>query len=147
VRLRQYIALAAGARPFRKIADRFVRRGQAGRAQEQARRKTLDGAADDAMGVLRLDLAVDVDAQLRQGASGAEHVGDVAEGVFMGRKARIRRYVDAPAHDMLAVEIARGHPQELNRACRRRTVTIDRTVVDSHVHGVEDFGGVQRVSA
>jgi hypothetical protein len=36
---------------------------------------------------------------------------DVAECVFTRRKASIRRYFDAPTHDMLTVEVARGEPQ------------------------------------
>src|SRR5215472_971068 len=62
VRLRQSVALAARTHPFREIEDRFIRRGQSGGAQEQARRKALDGAADDTVGVVRFDFAVDVDA-------------------------------------------------------------------------------------
>ncbi len=44
-----------------KVVDCRIGLGQGGVAQEQARRETLDGAADDAVGVLRLDLAVDLD--------------------------------------------------------------------------------------
>ena len=110
VHLRQCIACATPARAFREIADRFVRRSQRGRTQEQARRETLDGAADDAMAVLRLDLAIDIDAKLGQRAGGAEHVGDVAERVLVRGEPRIRRQVDPPAYDVLAVVVARSQP-------------------------------------
>ena len=105
MRLRQCIARAALARAFRKIADRFVRRGQRSWAQEKARRETLHRAADDAVSVLRLDLALDIDAELGQGPADAEYLGDVAERVFIRSEPRIDREVDAPAHHMLAVVV------------------------------------------
>ena len=57
------VAAARGADFLRKVADRAVGLGQRGVAQEQARRKALDRAAHHAVGVLRLDFAVDLDPQ------------------------------------------------------------------------------------
>ena len=104
---------------------------QGGVAQEQARRKPLDGAANHAVGVLRLHLAVDLDAQFVQRPVGGEHVRDVAEGVLVGGKPRVRRYIDAPAHHVLAFVIARRKPQHLDRAGGRRIVAVDRAVGDA----------------
>ena len=56
-------AALGGANALRKIADRRIGLRQAGIAQKQARPEPLDGAAHDAVGVLRLDLAVGFDAE------------------------------------------------------------------------------------
>jgi len=44
----------------------------------------LDGAVDHALRILRLDRAVDVDAQLVQRTDYAEYVDYIAERVFVG---------------------------------------------------------------
>ena len=66
-----------------EITDVSIRRRQRRRAQKQARRKVLDGAAHHAIGILRLDLAIDLEAQLGERAVGCENMGDVAERVFV----------------------------------------------------------------
>ena len=118
----------------RKIADRRVGLRQRRVAQEQARRKPLDGAAHDAVGVLRLDLAVDLDAQLRERPVGGEHMRDIAEGVFVRGKPRVGGNVDAPAHHILAFMVARRQPQHLDHARGRRIVAIDGAVGDAQAH-------------
>src|SRR5947208_3346706 len=63
--------------------DRKIRQGQGGRAQEQARRETFDGALHHAVGVLGFHFAVDVDGELGKRALGGEGVGDVAERILV----------------------------------------------------------------
>ena len=121
-----------------KFADRRIGLGQRGVAQKQARRETLDGAAHDAVGVLRLDLAVDLDGELAERSVGGEHVGDIAEGVLMGGKPRIGRNVDAPAHDVLALVVARRQPQHLDHARGRRIVAVDVAMGDAQAHVTDD---------
>ena len=135
VQFGENLAAVRGADRLRKFADRRIGLRQGGVAQEQARRKPLDGAAHHAVGVLGLHFAVDLDAQFAERPIGGEHVGDVAEGVLMGGKPRVGRYIDAPAHHVLAVVIARRQPQHLDRARGRRIVAIDRAVGDAHAHG------------
>ena len=108
--------------------------GQAGVAQEQARRKSLERAAHDAIGILRLDLAFDLDAQLRERAVGGEDMGEVAEGVLVGIEPRVAGNVDAPADDILAFMVARGEPQHLDHAGGRRLVAMDDAVGDAQAH-------------
>ena len=112
-------------------ASACVKRGV---AQEQARRETLDGAAHDAVGVLGLDLAVDLDAQFAERPVGGEHVGDIAERVLMGGKPGVGGDVDAPAHHVLALVVSRRQPQHLDHAGGRRIVAIDGAVGDAQAH-------------
>ncbi len=65
MKLGEDLAVACGADALREIPDRRIGLRQGRVAQKQARRESLDGAAHDAIGVLRLDLAVDLDAQAR----------------------------------------------------------------------------------
>ena len=90
MQFREHHAAAGVANFLRKVADRAVGLGQRGVAQEQARRKPLDGAAHHAIGVLRLDLAVDLDPQFLERPVGGEDVGDIAEGIFVGSPAAHR---------------------------------------------------------
>ena len=103
-------------------------------AQEQARRKPLDGAAHHAVGILRLDLAVDFDAQAPQRAVGGENMGEVAEGILVRVKPRVGGNIDAPADHILAFVVARGEPQHLDHARGRRVVAMDDAVGDANAH-------------
>ena len=96
--------------------------------------KRLDRAAHDPVGVLGLDLAVDLDAQLVKRPVGGKHVGDIAEGILVRGKPRIRRHVDAPAHHVLALVIARRQPQHLDHARGRRIVMVDGAMGDVDAH-------------
>ena len=132
----------SGSSPARResageFRDRRVEPRQRRLAQIKARRKPLDRADHHAAGVLGVDLAVHQHAQLRQRALGAEHMGDVAEGILVLVELAIFRHVDAPAFDILAVVIARRQPQRLDHAARRLLVAIDGLVrnLDAHGHG------------
>ena len=59
--------------------------------------ESLGRAIDYALRILRLDRAVDVDAQFGQRTCRGEYVGYIAERVLVGSQAHIRRYIDAPA--------------------------------------------------
>jgi hypothetical protein len=72
--------------------------------------------------------------QLRQWSVGGEHVGDVAERILLRGKPCIGRNVDAPAHHVLAFMVARGEPQQLDSAGRRRVVAGDRRMGDADAH-------------
>ena len=134
VQFREHHAAARVANFLRKVADRAVGLRQRGVAQEQARRKALDGAAHHAVGVLRLDLAVDLDPQFLERPVGGEDMGDIAEGVFVGGEPRIGHDVDAPAPDVLAFVVARRQPQHLDHAGGGRIVAVDRAMGDAKAH-------------
>ncbi len=128
-----------------KVANRAVGLRQRGVAQEQARRKALDGAEHHAIGVLSLDLAVDLDPQFFERAVGGEDVGDIAEGVFVGGQPRIGHDVDVPALDILAFMVARREPQHLDHAGGWRIVAVDRAMGDAKAH--EGQGSIIRYQA
>ena len=143
MQFREHHAAARVANFLRKVADRAVGLGQRGVAQEQARRKALDAAAHHAIGVLRLDFAVDLDPQFLERAVGGEDMGDIAEGVFVGGEPRIGHDVDAPALDILAFVVARRQPQHLDHAGGGRIVAVDRAMGDAKAH-VDDRGSDDR---
>ena len=104
-----------------------------------SRRNRLGGnrstrAAHHSLGVLRLDFAVDLDAQASKRAVGGEDVGEIAEGVLMGVEPRVGGHVDAPADHILAFVVARGQPQHLDHARGRRFVAMDDAVGDAKAH-------------
>ena len=103
-------------------------------AQIEARRKSLDRAAHDALGIAGLDLALDRDGELAERALGGEGMGEVAEGVLVLVEPAIRGDVDPPARHVLAVVVARGQPQHLDHAGRGRPVAIARQVRDADAH-------------
>src|SRR5215813_3947429 len=90
--------------------------------------------SDDAVGILSLDRAVNIDAQLGEWTRSAEHMGNIAKRVFTWGEARIGGYIDTPTHDVLAFMIARRQPQQLDRPSRGRVVPVHRTVADMQVH-------------
>ena len=130
----------------REFADRGVRHGQRGFPQEQARRKPLDRAAHDALGIAGLDLALDVDRQFVERAVGGEGVGDVAERVFMLIEPAIGRNVDAPACDVLAIMVARREAQNLDHAAGRRVVAIGGRMRNADMHAYPSSRGLLRLS-
>ena len=91
VKLSERRAVARGADFLRQLADRRVGPRQRRIAQEQRRRKTLDGAAHHAVGIFGLDFAVDIDAQGVERAIGGEDVGEVAERILTRGKLARRR--------------------------------------------------------
>ena len=121
-----------------KGGDAGVGRGERGLAQIEARRKSLDRAAHDAVGVAGLDLALDHDGEFAERALGGEGVGEVAEGVLVLVEPAIRGDVDPPARHVLAVVVARGQPQHLDHAGRGRPVAIARQVRDADTHEADD---------
>ena len=129
------LAAARGARLLRKIADRRIGPRQRRVAQEEARRKPLDGAANEPVGVLGLDFAVDGDAQFLERAVGREHMGEVAERVFVADEFGVGGNIDTPVDHILALMVARREPQHLDRACGRRVVAADDAVSDAQAHG------------
>ena len=144
VQLGKRIAVIGRTQVEGEIADRVVRLGQGRVAEEQARRESLERATHDAFGILRFDLALDIDAQFGERPVGGEDLGEVAEGVFM-RIARVVRDVDAPADHVLAFVIARGEPQDLDHAGGRRFVAMNDAMGDAQTHGSEmAIGGSDR---
>ena len=129
------LSAARSARLLRQAADRRIGLGQRRVAQEEAWRKPLDGAANEPVRVLGLDFPVDRDAQLLERAVGGEHMGDVAERVFMADQLGVGGDVDAPVDHILALMVARRDPQHLDRARGRRVVPADDAVGDVQAHG------------
>ena len=128
------VAAVRGADIAGKIADPRVGLRQRCVAQEQVRRKSLDGAAHHPVGVLRLHFAVDLDAQCIEGAGGGEDVGEIAEGVLVRVKPHVGGHIDAPADHILAFVVARGEPQHLDHACGRRVVATEHGLGDAQAH-------------
>ena len=117
-----------------EIGDARIGIGERGLAQVEAGRKSLDGAAHHALGVARLDLALDQDGELAQRSLRGEDMGDVAEGVLVLVEPAIRGHVDAPARDVLTIVVARGQPQHLNHAAGGRLVAIAGEMRDANAH-------------
>ncbi len=115
--------------------DLLVGAGERRLAQIEARREALDGAAHDALGIARLDLALDRHGEIAEGAVGGEGVGDVAEGILVLLEPAIRGDVDPPARHVLAVVIARGQAQHLDHADRGLLVAVAGEVRDTQAHG------------
>ena len=134
VQFGERLAAARGADFLRKVADCGIGLRQCGVAQKQAGWKSLDGAAHHAIGALRLDLAVDLDAQFVEWAVGGKYVGDIAERVFVAGEPRIGGHIDAPAHDILALVVTRRQPQHLDHAGGWRIVAIDVAMGDAKTH-------------
>ena len=135
VKLCESLATLFGADALGEIPHRLIGLRQCGVAQKQARPEPLDGAAHHAIGVLRLDFAVDLDPQFLERAVGGEDMGDIAEGVFVGSEPRIGRHVDAPAPDILAFVVARRQAKHLDHAGCGRIVAVDRAMGDVKAHG------------
>ena len=118
-----------------KICDRAVGFGQRRGAQIEARRKALDRAAHDAGGILHVDLALDLHAEFVERAFRREGVGDVAERVLVLVEAAVFADIDAPAHHIVAVMIARGEAQRLDHAVGRRVVAVAGLMRNADAHG------------
>ena len=127
------VSLAAGL--AREIRDCAIWLGQRRRAQIEARRKPLDRPAHDAGGVLHVDLALDLHAELGERPFGGEGVGNVAERVLVNVEPAILGDIDAPVHHIVPVMIARGEAQGLDHAVGRRVVMVAGLVRDADAHG------------
>src|SRR5262249_14741030 len=121
------------------IGNRRIRRRQRRLPQEQRRREALDRAADDAVRVLGLDLALDQHRELGERSGRRERVGEIAERVLLAVERALLREGDAPVRDVLALMIARGQAQHLNHAGRRALVTVDRLVEDPDAHATNKY--------
>lgn len=96
---------------------------------------------------MRFDLSVNLDAQLVKRTVGGKHVRDVAERIFMRGKPRVRRHIDPPTHDVLALMVSWGEPQYLDHARGGRIVSIISAVGDAQAHiisGISNQGSVIR---
>ena len=91
----EHVAVGLRAQLAGEGRHRRVDFGQRRRAQEQARRKPLVGAAQHAAGVVGLDQALDLDGQVGDRPVG-QHMGDVAERVLMHVEPGVGGDVDLP---------------------------------------------------
>src|SRR5215510_3970151 len=108
--------------------------GECGRAQIEARWEPLNHAAHYPLGITGLDLALDRHGKLAEWPLGGEHMGDVAEGIFVLVEPAIRGDVDAPARHVLAVMVAWGQPQHLDHAGSGRLVAVTGQMRDADTH-------------
>ncbi len=116
------------------IGNRGIRRRQRRLAQKQRRRKALDRTADEALGVLGLDLALHQHRELGERAGRRERVSEIAERVLVAVEPALLRQVDAPVGDILAIMVARGQAEHLNDARRRALVAVSSLVGDPNTH-------------
>src|SRR3984957_2059238 len=146
VQVLQRIAAIGRANVESKILDSRISLRQGRIAQEQARRETLERTAHDAVGILRLDLAVDLDAQLREWTVSGKDMGQVAESVLVSIEPRVAGDVDAPADHILAFMVARRQPQHLNYTGGRWIVRMDDPVgaEKAHIRKRESAFGYQK---
>ena len=98
--------------------------GQRCLAQKELRRKTFDGTLDAAVGVLRVDFAIDLDAEFVERTLGRERMGDVAERVLMLMQEAIFGQIDPPGQDVLPLVVARRQAQQLRHAGWRRVIGV-----------------------
>ena len=133
----EHVVAGFGAQLAPKSRHRRIDLGEVGRAQKQAGRKALVGAAQHAAGVVGFDQAADIDGELGDRAMG-QHVGDVAKSVLVDVEAGIRGDVDLPFGDVLPVMAAGRHPQDLDHAGRWRIVAVAGGMGDLQTHGVSN---------
>src|SRR5262249_54031680 len=131
----EYVATGNVAVRGGEAGDIRIGRGECGGAQIEARWEALDAAANDALRVAGLDLALDRHGELAKWTFGSEHMGDVAESVLVLIEPAIRGNVDAPARHVLAVVVAWGQPQHLDHARGRRLVAVGDQMRDADTHG------------
>ena len=131
----EHVAIGLRTQLADKGRHRRIDFGQCRRAQEQARRETLVGAAQHAAGVVGLDQAFDIDGEIGDRAVG-QHMGDVAERVLMHIEPGIGGDVDLPFGDVLPVMAAGRHAQDLDHAGGRGLIAIAGRVGNSQAHGV-----------
>jgi hypothetical protein len=131
---REIVGAAGLPRGCGKDHDGRVGAGQRGLAQKQGGRKALHGAAHDAFGVLGLHLSVHRDAQFAERPVGGEGMGDIAERVVLLIEPAILGHVDAPAHHVLSLVVARREPQQLDHAGGGSLVPVDGLVRDADAH-------------
>src|SRR5262249_7446931 len=94
----------------------------------------LAAAANAALRVAGLALALDRHGKLAEWALGSEHMGDVAESVLVLVEPAIRGDVDAPARHVLAVVVAWGQPQHLDHARGGRLLAGGRQMREAGTH-------------
>jgi hypothetical protein len=116
--------------------------GQRGLAQKKARRKALDRVAHHPVGILRFNDPGRGDGQIGERRVGRERVDDVAERIFLLVEAAIGRDLDPPVEHELALVVARGQPQRLDHAGRRRVVVVVGLVPHADTHA-----GIMMVTA
>src|SRR5262249_18422234 len=131
---REIVATRIGAGGRREIDDRRVRLGQRGLAQKKLRWKAPDGACNEAIGVVGIDFAIDLDAQFVERPLGRERMNDVAKRIFMLMQKTIFRQVDPPRQDMLPFMVAWRQAQQLRHAGRRRVIGVGRCVGNVNAH-------------
>ena len=131
----EHVAVGFRAQLAGKGRHRRIDFGQRGRAQEQARRKALVGAAQHAAGVVGLDQALDMDGEVGDRPVG-QHMRDVAERVLMHVEPGVGGDVDLPFGDILPVMAAGRHAQDLDHAGGRGLVAIAGGMGNSQAHGV-----------
>ena len=130
----EHVAIGLRAHLAGKRRHRRIDFGQRGRAQEQARRKPLVGAAQHAAGIVGLDQALDMDGEVGDRPV-RQHMRDIAERVLMHVEAGVGGDVDLPFGDILPVMAAGRHPQDLDHAGGRRLVAIAGGMGNSQAHG------------
>ena len=130
----EYVATGNVAVRGGEAGDIRIGSGECGGAQIEARWEALDDAANDALRVAGLDLALDRHGKLAEWALGSEHMGDVAESVLVLIEPAIRGDVDAPARHVLAVMVAGGQPQHLDHAGRGRLVAVAGQMRNADTH-------------
>ena len=130
----EYVATGNVAVRGGEAGDIRIGSGECGGAQIEARWEALDDAANEALRVAGLDLALDRHGKLAEWALGSEHMGDVAESVLVLIEPAIRGNVDAPARHVLAIVVARGQPQHLDDAGGGRLVAVGDQMRDADTH-------------
>src|SRR5262245_52137573 len=131
---REIVATRIGAGGCREIDDRRVGLGQRCLAQKKLRRKAFEGTFDEAVGVLGVDFAIDLDAQFVERSLGRERMSDVAKRILMMMQTTIFGQIDPPGQDMLSFMVAWRQAQQLRHAGRRRVVGVGSCVGNLNAH-------------
>src|SRR5262249_24163763 len=131
---REIVATRTGAGGRCEVDDWGVRLGQRCLAQKKFGREAFDAAFDEAVGVVSVDFAIDLDAQFVERALGRERMNDVAERMLMMMQQTIFGQVDPPGQDMLSLMVAWRETQQLRHAGRRRVIAVGRRVRDVYPH-------------
>lgn len=107
-----------------------------GFAQIEKIGQPLDGAADDAVRVGRLDFADDPDGQFLHRPVGGEGVHEVAETILAPAQTAVGGGLDAPGAQMLAVVVPRRQAHDLDQLPDRPVVGVDGVVKNADLHGI-----------
>jgi hypothetical protein len=128
------VELGGALRRGGKLGERRIRHRQRRRTQEEDRRQRFRGAAHDAVGRLRLDLALDKHGGAVMRVVDGMGMGEIAEAIHEGRQRPPPLAAHAPAYYAETLMRPRREAQRLDRIMDRAGVVIRGLVANLQSH-------------